>query len=266
LDLGVRGKAYAIVGGTTGMGFATARVLAEDGAMVALIGRDPARGAARADELVQATGADVRMFAGDARDAASIQGAVEAVVQAFGRLNGLAVTAGPTASQATFADLTDADWSEYFELQLMSVVRANRAALPHIVAAGGGAVVNVAAYSIRAQKPTLAAYTAMKTAVASITKNIAVNYGKHGVRANTVCPGFIFTESANRVATMAAEKYGLPPYEALNRAMVEDWHMPVALGRVGRPEEIGELIAVLLSSRAAYVSGALINADGGTQF
>jgi NAD(P)-dependent dehydrogenase (short-subunit alcohol dehydrogenase family) len=266
LDLGVRGKAYAIVGGTAGMGFAAARVLGEDGAMVALIARDAERGAARAGELAAATGAQVRMFVGDAGDAASIQGAIDSAAQTFGRLDGLAVTAGPTASQAAFADLTDADWSQYFELQLMSVVRACRAALPHLVAAGGGAIVNLAAYSIRAQKPTLAAYTAMKTAVASVTKNIAVNYGKHGVRANTVCPGFIFTESANRVATMAAEKYGLPPYEALNRAMVEDWHMPVALGRVGRPEEIGELIAVLLSSRAGYVSGALINADGGTQF
>jgi NAD(P)-dependent dehydrogenase (short-subunit alcohol dehydrogenase family) len=266
MDLGVRGKVYAIVGGTAGMGYATARVLAEDGAKVALIGRDAERGGCRAQELAAAAGADVRMFAGDAGDAASINDAIDRVAETFARLDGLAVTAGPTASQATFADLTDADWSDYFELQLMSVVRSCRAALPHIVAAGGGTIVNTAAYSIRAQKPTLAAYTAMKTAVASVTKNIAVNYGKHGVRANTVCPGFIFTESAHRVAAHASEKYGLPPYEALNRAMVEDWHMPVALGRVGRPEEIGELIAVLLSSRAAYVSGALINADGGTQF
>jgi NAD(P)-dependent dehydrogenase (short-subunit alcohol dehydrogenase family) len=266
MDLGVRGKVYAMVGGTAGMGLATARVLAEDGAKVALIGRNSERGAQRAQELAAATGADVRIFAGDASDAGSIQEVVDRIAETFGRLDGLAVTAGPTASQAAFSDLTDADWVEYFELQLMSVVRSCRAALPHIVAAGGGTVVNVAAYSIRAQKPTLAAYTAMKSAVASITKNIAVNYGKHGVRANTVCPGFIFTESATRVAAEASKKYGLPPYEALNRAMVEDWHMPVALGRVGRPEEIGELIAVLLSSRAAYVSGALINADGGTQF
>jgi NAD(P)-dependent dehydrogenase (short-subunit alcohol dehydrogenase family) len=266
MDLGVRDKAFAIVGGTAGMGFEAARVLAEDGARVALVARNRERGEARARALAEATGGDVRMVAGDTADDASITQAINDAAAAFGRLDGLAVTAGPTASQAVFADLTDQDWRDYFDLQLMTVVRSCRAALPHLVAAGGGTIVNIAAYSIRSQKASLSAYTAMKTAIASVTKNIAVNYGKHGVRANTVCPGFIFTETVKATAAAAAERYGLPPFEALSRCMVEEWHMPVALGRVGRAEEIGELIAVLLSSRAAYVSGALINADGGTQF
>ena len=266
MDLGVRGKVYAIVGGTAGMGFEAARVLAEEGAKIALIGRSQERGEASALTLGASTGAEVRMFEGDTRDAASIGAAIDGIATTFGQLNGLAVTAGPTASQAAFADLTDKDWDEYFESQLMSVVRSCRVALPHLIKAGGGTVVNVAAYSIRSQKASLSAYTAMKTAVASVTKNIAVNYGKHGIRANTVCPGFIFTPSVQKTAERAAEKYGLPPFEALSRCMIEEWHMPVALGRVGRPQEIGELIAILLSSRASYVSGALINADGGTQF
>jgi NAD(P)-dependent dehydrogenase (short-subunit alcohol dehydrogenase family) len=266
MDLGVRGKTYAIVGGVAGMGLEAARVLAEDGAQVALIGRNLARGEERARAIAEATGADVRMFEGDAGREESIGSTIDRIVATFGQLNGIAVTAGPTGSQAGFGDLADADWAQYFELNLMTVVRSCRAALPHLVKAGGGTVVNLSAYSIRAQKASLAAYTAMKTAIASVTKNIAVNYGRHGVRANTVCPGFIFTESAEGIAAHAAQKYGLPPFEALSRCMIEEWHMPVALERVGRPREIGELIAILLSDRAAYVSGALINADGGTQF
>jgi NAD(P)-dependent dehydrogenase (short-subunit alcohol dehydrogenase family) len=186
MDLGVRGKAYAVVGGTAGMGLEAARVLAEDGARIALIGRNLGRGEERAQAIAKATGADVRMFEGDAGSEESIGSTIDRIAATFGQLNGIAVTAGQTGSQAGFADLTDADWAQYFELNLMTVVRSCRAALPHLVKAGGGTVVNVSAYSIRAQKASLSAYTAMKTAIASVTKNIAVNYGKHGVRANTV--------------------------------------------------------------------------------
>jgi NAD(P)-dependent dehydrogenase (short-subunit alcohol dehydrogenase family) len=148
----------------------------------------------------------------------------------------------------------------------MTTVRACRAALPHILAAGGGSIVNTAAYSIRAQKPPLMGYATMKAAVASLTKNIALTYGAQGVRANTVCPGFIATESTLGIQQQAAEKYGLPPLEALSKAMVEDWKMNVAMGRVGLSGEIADLFAFLLSSRAAYLTGAVINCDGGTQF
>ena len=93
----------------------------------------------------------------------------------------------------------------------MRSARACRAAVPHLIAAGGGTIVTTAAYSIRAQKPPLLGYATMKTAVASLTKNIALTYGAQGVRANTVCPGFVASESAQGIMRAAAEKYGLPP-------------------------------------------------------
>jgi NAD(P)-dependent dehydrogenase (short-subunit alcohol dehydrogenase family) len=106
----------------------------------------------------------------------------------------------------------------------------------------------------------------MKSAIASVTKNIALTYGPQGVRANIVCPGFVASESAERAMRAAANKYGLPPMEAINKAMVEDYKMNVALGRVGLSEELADLFVFLLSGRAAYLTGAVINCDGGTQF
>ena len=266
MDLGIKDKVFVIVGGTSGMGLATARELAREGAAVALVARTAERGEQVAAGVRKETGSDVRMFPADACNTKDIEDAVATIVSQMGAVNGLAVTAGNTLNHDSFIDLTDAHWEAHFQTILMSVVRSCRAVLPHMIAAGGGTIVNVSAYSIRSQKLALSAYSAMKAAVASITKNIAVNYGAHGVRANTVCPGFIFTDFMNDKAEQLSKRLGLPPEEALSKSMRDEWGMKVALDRVGRPQEIGELIAFLLSGRGGYTSGALINSDGGTQF
>ncbi len=266
MDLGITGKAFVIVGGTAGMGYAAARDLAADGAKVALIGRNQQAGKAKAAELARETGADVRMFAADGTQPGALEAAIAEAAQGFGQLNGLAVTAGPMLAQTILTETTDADWQAYFDVQLMTTVRATRAIIPLLERAGGGTIVTTSAFSIRGQHGERIAYTAMKAAIASVTKNIAVTYGKAGIRANTVCPGFVATDATQPLMDMMAAKYGLPPLEALDKAMVEDFHMDVALGRVGRPQELGELIAFLLSARAGYLTGAMINCDGGTQF
>jgi 3-oxoacyl-[acyl-carrier protein] reductase len=102
--------------------------------------------------------------------------------------------------------------------------------------------------------------------VATLTKSIAKAYGPQGVRANCVCPGATETDILAAMRVALASDRGWPEAEALERAMVEDWGMHVALGRAGTPADIGDVIAFLLSERAAYVSGALLNVDGGTDF
>lgn len=266
MDLGVEGKVFALVGGTAGMGLGVASLLAQEGARIALIGRSREKGEPRARALAEATGADIRMVVADGTISGSIEAAIDEVVAGFGQLNGLAVTAGGIQTRKTLLELTEDDWDRYFQTHLMTTVRACRAATPHLIAGGGGTIVNVSAYSIHAQKPLLLGYTTMKAAIASVTKNIAIAYGAQGVRANTVCPGFIATEATEKIMNIAAEKYGLPPMEAINRALLEDYQMKVAMGRVGLTEELSDLIAFLLSSRAGYLTGALINCDGGTQF
>ncbi|WP_242124168.1 SDR family oxidoreductase [Sphingobium sp. Sx8-8] len=253
------GRRYAIVGGTSGMGFAAARCLAEEGARVVLIGRDRDRAAAVARTLGP-------LAAGDGVAEGGAGAAVDRAARTMGGLDGLAVTAGPINSHGTVADLTDDQWAESFDTQLMTVVRSLRAAIPLLQANGGGSIVTTAAYSMRAQKNWLPHYTAMKSAIASVTKNVAKSFGADGIRANCIAPGAVASEALDCTKAEAAELYGLPPGEALNRYMKERWGMNVALGRVGEPPEVGELIAFLLSGRAAYMTGALINIDGGTDF
>ena len=266
MDLGVRGHGYLIFGGTRGIGLAAARTLAADGAAVALVGRDEAAARSAAAEL----GSDAIGLGGDLTVAGQAERLVAEAVEALGALGGLrgmAVTTGlGMRGQRDLAGGTDEDWSATFDDVLLATVRACRATVPHLVEAGGGAIVTTAAYSIRAPKAHQVPYAALKAGVANLTKNLAKAYGPAGVRANCVCPGATETDVLAAMRTSVAAERGWPVDEALERVMVEEWGMHVALGRAGRPEELGDVIAFLLSERASYLTGALVNVDGGTDF
>ena len=263
MDLELADKALLVVGGTSGMGYATARVLASEGAHVVVTGRDQAKADAAAAELASATGADVAAVTGDMSRPGVAAEVVGTSVERLGGLDGLAVLTGLLGHEGL--DISDERWTEVFADVMLSTSRTVEAALPHLVERNGN-LVTTAAYSIRAPEAVRLPYASMKAAVAVYTKGIAKEYGEHGVRANCVCPGAIETEALAALRQQVAEARGYPVEEALERVMVEEWGLDVALGRPGKPEEVGALIAFLLSGRAGYLTGALLNIDGGTNF
>jgi NAD(P)-dependent dehydrogenase (short-subunit alcohol dehydrogenase family) len=269
VDLGIQGRNFVLVGGTTGMGYATAEQLAAEGANVALLARDPERTADKADHLATAYG--VRAI-GIPLDAAArgdgVPAAISTAASELGSLHGLAVTAGPMNQQGPFHEHSDESWEWYFQVILMITVRACRAIVPHLQANGGGTIVTTSAYSMRAPKPLIPPYTAMKAAVWSLSKNMAKTYGADGIRVNIVCPGLFDTEVNDHIREHRAQQYGVPLEDAIYTHLASNplWNMRVALERGGRPREAGELIAFLLSDRAAFLTGAAINIDGGTDF
>ncbi|HKE73145.1 MAG TPA: SDR family oxidoreductase [Acidimicrobiales bacterium] len=267
MDLGVRDRAYAVLGGTRGIGLAAARALVTDGALVAVVGRDGARAEAAAGELAAAGPGRAVALAGDLADPDGAERVLAAAEDGLGPLRGVAVTTGlGMRGQRDLLAATDEDWEDTFGDVLLATVRACRAAVPRLIAAGGGAVVTTAAYSVRAPKPHQAPYASLKAAVATLTKSVAKAYGPQGVRANCVCPGATETDILAGMRVAVARERGWPEDEALERVMAEDWGMHVALGRAGSPAEVGDVIAFLLSDRAGYVTGALVNVDGGTDF
>ncbi|CAB4365008.1 MAG: SDR family oxidoreductase [Actinobacteria bacterium] len=263
MDLRVDDKAYLIAGGTGGMGLAGALALAADGASLTVVGRDHARADDAAQQLLAAgaTAAQAAIF--DVSAPCGAAGAVAQAVETFGRLDGVAVTTGLIGHE--HFDISDSRWVEVLTDVLLGTTRTVEAALPHLIEAKG-TVVTTSAFSIRGPEIARLPYTSMKAAVAAFTKGIARHYGKQGVRANCIAPGAIETSALTELRKVVSQAKGIPYEEALERVMVEEWHLDIALGRPGKPEEVGDLIAFLLSPRAGYLTGALINIDGGTTF
>ena len=263
MDLKLRGRVVRIVGASGGIGAATARTLYAEGAKLALVAR-----------RVEALNTLVREFDGepgrvlvlpcDAATRGAIDEAVARTVAQLGALQHLVVVAAPMGPRQALDELNDDDWEAYFETSLMLAVRSCRAALPELLKDAGSSLVLTSAYSIRSQKPGLVAYTAMKSAVASVAKNIARTYGPRGLRANCIAPGVIERDAAH--SRLLALQYGVPQEQARYEQVRRESGMSVALARAGRHEEFADLIAYLLSARASYVNGATVNIDGGTDF
>jgi 3-oxoacyl-[acyl-carrier protein] reductase len=269
VDLGVSGRNFVLVGGTTGIGFAAAEQLAANGANVALLARDGDRTRDRAERLTTDHGVRALGIAVDAASAGDgVDRAIEQAATILGPLRGLAITAGPMNQQGPFLEHGDESWDWYYQMILMATVRSCRAVIPHLQRNGGGTIVTTAAYSVRAPKILIPPYNALKAAVLTLSKILAKTHGSDGIRVNTVCPGLFDTEVNDFIRPQRAAQYGVPLEDAIytHLASNPDWNMRVALGRGGRPAEAGELIAFLLGERAAYMTGTAINIDGGTDF
>jgi 3-oxoacyl-[acyl-carrier protein] reductase len=264
MDLQHAGKAFLVVGGTAGMGLAAARALLAEGGRVAIAGRDPQRaGAAVAALSDGAPHGELHAVIGDVSATGGAAAVVERAVELLGGLDGLAVTTGLIGHEPI--SISDERWTDVFRDVLLGTTRTVEAALPALLASRG-ALVTTAAYSIRAPEIARLPYASMKSAVATFTKGIAKAYGPQGVRANCVAPGAIETDALTAIRKHMSETKGIPYDEALERVMVEEWHLDIALRRPGRPAEVGALIAFLLSPIAGYMTGALVNIDGGTNF
>ena len=228
MELDLSGRVVLIVGGSSGIGAATARVLGREGAKLALVARRQRELEGIRTELT-ATGVEVLCIAGDAGNAGFMDDAVAQTVSHFGGLHRLAVVAGPMGTRGLLHELDDSDWESYFEQSLMLAVRSCRAALPALLGTPDGAIVLTSAFSIRAQKSGLAAYTAMKSAVASVAKNIARTYGSRGLRANCIAPGVI--DRDGQTNRELAARYGVPECKARYEQVRRESGMSVALER-----------------------------------
>ncbi len=267
MDLGLAGAAAVVTGGSKGIGRAAAECLAADGARVCIFARGDASRDAAVERLREAGSPDAFGLAVDVGSAEQVSAAFRAIAERWGELNCLVNCAGPS-SAGHFADLDDEVYFEHYNVGAVSAVRCIRAALPLLRAAGWARIVNVSAHSTKRQSPGLISYTAAKSALTSISKNLAKTLGPEGILVNTVSPGTFLSAIFSENLRPLLARRGLDaenPYDAM--AFIEEsYGHSVDLGRAGKVEEIGCVIAFLASRRNSYMTGANLNVDGGSDF
>ena len=257
MELGLAGKACIVTGATRGIGLATTRMLADEGAHVLLVARDEQEGARVAAEVgggCEFLGADVTR----PQDADRI---VDVCVERFGAVDVLVNNAG-TSFVRSLEELTDDDWQLQWELHVMGPMRLMREAAPLMAARGGGRIVNVC--SSAGKRPTLTnpAYAVTKAAQLSLSRVFADRYAADAVLVNAVAPGAVTSPlwtGPGGLAEQAAAARGISPEEALAAQAAK-----IPLGRMASAAEIASVIVFLCSERASTVTGAAWSADGGT--
>ena len=252
MDLGLRDRVCLVTGSTAGIGLATAKLLAAEGARVAVTGRDPDR----VEQAKTESGAAIGVAA-DLSDPA----AAERLVAQVGRIDCLVNNVGE-AYQAAFDDLTDAQWDSMWQLNVMSYVRCIRAVLPGMRDAGSGVIVNVSSTAGKRPSTGMPNYSVTKAAVLSLSRLVADVYAKDGVRCNAVTPGPTATGAWLDDGGLADQQAARSNNTRLE--VIETVGKGRPLGRLAEPEEIASVICFLCSERSSYVTGAAWSADGGT--
>ena len=267
MNLGLSDATAVIAGGTRGMGRATAELLAAEGCRIAVLGRTESDLRATERALRERGAPDALGLRTDLLDTTAVDAAFAEIDRRWGALNALVCAAGPT-SDGTIEDLDDRRWLHAFDEGVLSAVRCVRAALPLLRRARFGRIVTLAATSTRHQSPRLIAYTAAKSALVSLSKNLARSLAPEGILVNCLCPGWVLTPSIAGYLRELSVRLGLPPddYDGAFRAGTASYGSGNDIGRIGRPEEVAALAVLLCSPLTAFTVGATIPVDGGTDF
>jgi NAD(P)-dependent dehydrogenase (short-subunit alcohol dehydrogenase family) len=250
---GLVDKVFLVAGGATGIGAATAGRLAAEGARVA-IGDNNIAGATATAERIEAAGGRAVAIGFDLADERSVQHLVDATIAEFGAVHGLHNVGADLSEDNLGRDTTILDteldvWQRTLDVNLMGYVRTIRAVLPHLLARGGGSIVNTSSGAALGSEPSHVAYGASKAAVNHLTRHVAVNWGKHNIRSNGVMPGLVMGETQERQNDVALQQAFLTFGKT---------------SRLGRPDDLAAVTAFLLSDEAEWITGQVWYIGGGS--
>ena len=257
MDLELDGNAALVTASTSGLGLASAEVLAAEGAHVAICGRDETR-LTDARETVSAAGAgEVLAVQADITDSENVERLVTETVDTFGGIDHLVTSAGGPSS-GTFLNIPTEEWQTAYDLLVMSAVRTLTESHPHLEASNDGTWVAITSTSVREPIEGLVLSNAVRRAVIGLVKTVAREFAPK-IRANAILPGSHETPRIEGLVEAGVERGEYSSYEE----GLADWSAGIPLDRIGDPRELGDVVAFLSSARASYVTGTALPVDGG---
>ncbi|HVW60213.1 MAG TPA: SDR family oxidoreductase [Puia sp.] len=254
MDLQLQGKTALVLASSKGLGKACALTLAREGANVIITARNQDALDETAAEIRGGGKGNVLAIPSDVRDATAAASLVNTAAAAFGRLDILVNNAGGPPF-GPFEDFDDADWQSAFELNLLSAVRFSRLVIPHMKRTGSGRIINILSLSVRTFLEDSVLSTSMRMGVAGMAKLLSDEVGPDHITVNNIAPGLILTDRVKD--TLPAHS---PEEEQL---LLAERAKSIPVRRIGRPEELADLVAFLASPLAGYITGATIPIDGG---
>ncbi|MDQ3459965.1 MAG: SDR family oxidoreductase [Deinococcota bacterium] len=258
MNLGLEGKLAVVTAATGGLGFATAQVLAAEGARVVICGRDDARALEAAARIGQETGGEVIGLVADVSRADDLEKLFNQIETQLGGLDILVSNAGGPPSGG-FLSLDENAWDLAYALTLQSVVRSVRHALPLMRSRGGGRILTIVSSSVKRSLPNLLLSNVFRPAVQGLCKSLSIELAGDNIQVNCLAPGRIGTERTDELDRARAQKQGTTFEEVRAQSVAQ-----IPMGRFGTPEEFGRAAAFLCSPAALYISGSTVLVDGGS--
>jgi 3-oxoacyl-[acyl-carrier protein] reductase len=258
MELGLKGKVALVTASSKGIGYGVAKVLASEGCRVIISSRNIDSISRARDQIVQETGnREVYAFSADLTVKEDIERLVKNSTERFGGVDILAYNTGPP-KPGTFSELSEADWDKGVKLLLMSAVWLAKLLLPGMEQKKWGRLVFITSTTLRQPIPNLVLSNTVRLSLAGLSKSLATEYGAKGITSNGIMQGHILTDRQREIAEDLSGRTGKTIDDAMKQALVE-----VPLRRYGTPEEIGYLVAFLVSDKASYITGTMIPIDGG---
>jgi len=257
MDLGLRGRVAIVTGSSQGIGKAIALGLSQEGVRVSMCARNEKQLSDTAREIRQATGVDVFALQADLTKEDDIRRLVAQTTEVFGRIDILVNnTGGPPF--LTFLETSEDHWRSAVNLLLMSVVTTCLDVIPHMQERKWGRIINMTSFAAKQPADRLVLSNALRAGILGLTKTLSNELAQDGILVNAVCPGWTMTRRVEELAKAQAKTSG-----KLFEEVIKGWESQIPLKRLAQPSEIANLVVFLASERASYITGAVIQVDGG---
>lgn len=257
MDLKLRNRVALVAASSRGLGKAVAWGLAQEGAKLVICSREKSVLEKTADEIFLGTGVSVFPLAMDLTDPAQIDWLMEETLDLFGKIDILITNAGGP-QPGSFEELSEKDWHKAIQLTLMSASRLTKAVIPSMRKQKWGRIIHMTSATVKQPIPELLLSNVLRPGVIGLTKSLALELAQDNILVNAVCPGYFATDRVDEIFHNKARAANTTVEEVKDQVMSQ-----IPLGRMGSPEEFADLVVFLASDRASYITGSMIQIDGG---